>query len=165
MQVASKELMQVLEFITERGLNDYLGQHAVWCFTNNHEVNSVYDPARPETSKEFASLVARLKGVPAPKFYTVYRTINRDGFPAFLPERQKVVLDLKWTEEPRNITASIYKEDGSIYRRVAGTEHITPEGHRIHVEFRLKDVLPGNYLVKVRDDENNVYASQEVTID
>lgn len=165
-KTADVRLLTVLDYIVDHNLTDHLGQSAVWCFTNNHNVSGIYDYTRPEVSKGLAALAARLKGVPAPTFYDVYRKVQGTrGAAVFNPEVLEVDADLYWNADPRNIRYHVYTMDGHVYDKPIMTEHIAKNGHRLHVRFKKKDVLPGRYYIRVFDDENYEYARQEVIIE
>lgn len=164
MKKASPQLLATLHYMMRENWLNYTGQHAVWCFTDNHRVDGIYDANRPVQAQRFAAMVAKAKGVQPPNVYTIYKPA-RDSRAVFNPERDAIVVDLAWTAEPRNMRTHVYHPDGTRFNGARIEEHISKEGHRLHVVFPLATVPEGEYYVKVHDDENYVYAFQRLRVE
>lgn len=145
-------MIKVLQFIAAHKLYDEMGQHAVWALTDRHGLHSVFDPARPELSKELLALLSQVTGRPVPDYYKYYAIDNTPGHTAFVPKVLKMYARFEWLQETTKVmTLAIYNEAGDIIQPVAENQSFERGGNRVTVEFEAENVKAGKYYIRLTD--------------
>lgn len=160
-------LVKAIQYIHEQQLYGFVGQHAVWSFTNNHPVSSIYDPVQPAASAMLATLVAQVKKVPVPEFYEYHKIAERAGQTAFSPEVTQLFVPITWSPKShRNTVLGVWRADGSLYKRLQDGEVITDYGrtHSMTVTFDPKKDPPGIYYIRLIDEENEIWLEKKVEV-
>lgn len=164
----SRGLIEAAKFINRHKLYNYIGQAAVWSFTNNKSLSNIYstDPAYNQLSNELVKLISKMTGKPIPEYNTVLRTYREGASgPVYNPEISRLYVDLNWTNKDLiNMHVLVFKSDGTLYKEIKDGERISPKGHSLRVEFDPKKDPHDTYTVCLKDNENYVYLKKRVIV-
>lgn len=161
----SKEMCEVVKYIREHKLYDYMGQSAVWMFTNQHPFTAVYNSYRPDQSKLFMEHISKVTKRPIPQYHLKYKKPVDTTGSTFNTELEEGYVDISWNfSTQRNLHIGIFKENGQFFKSVTDPEVISASGHRVLVKFRPATYKKGTYLVRLYDDDNNVYIQKSFVI-
>jgi len=159
-------LAGILRYVRKNEIPLDLAQKVVWMFTNGHPLNSVYNPSLPVESQAFAGYVAKKLKQDMPLHFINYRIDNSGHGAMARTDDVKAYVNMAWKtgQGYRNTHVSIYKADGSLYKRIEGgviTDHL---GSAVVVELYSKRDPPGTYKVRLHDDANNTIDEKQVSI-
>lgn len=158
-------LVSALRFIKTKRLYDGLGQRAVWMFTNQHCINRIYDDSRPTLSQEFVKYLANVTGKEIPEFYIQNKRPLANTEYVYNSEVDHSYVVISWNfRAPRNTHVSIYDKSGSFIKDAQGTEIIDRYGSNMIVKFRPEEYKNGIYIVRLHDDDNNIYVEKKVRV-
>lgn len=147
-----EQLVKVMTFINQKKLYDNLGQDAVWALTNRHELNGVFDPARPDLSRELLAYMSKVTGWPIPEYYKLYAHNARGTGPVAEPKALKMLALFDWKlEAPKTLTLGIYNKDGRMVQPVVENKEFGRGGHRVRVEFEAEGAETGMYYIRLMD--------------
>lgn len=164
LQQGDSTMILTLKYIREHKLYNNLGQHAVWTFTNDHCINTIYDPALPDASQKLMEYVAKVRHLEIPKYYSFYQIQNRPGKSMIKENTGKEIVEMRWGNEGyRNMYVTVYREDGTVYKRNAGNEHYSADGRSFIVTFDSAKER-GIYYVELRDDHNRIWQRKDVSV-
>lgn len=153
--MAGDTLTKVLKFIKANSLFDHLGQYAVWCITNDHDLSEVYDPDRDVLSKKLIDLIAAATGRPKPDYYKLVPNAQTPGAPAYSGKTLKIIAQFEVKlDAPKTLTLGIYDKDGNMAQPVFENKQFPGKtGHRFDVEFEAENVPEGNYYIRLKEGE------------
>jgi hypothetical protein len=148
--VGSDTLIKLLQYVKKNAMLDDLGQAAVWVLTNGHTLNNVYDPYRDIASKKLVDYLATLTGLPAPDYYVMNQRSQEAGAPVYTPKTLKIFAQFEHVlAAPEKLTLGVFKEDGSMLKRVFENRNFGKGAHRHRVEFEATGVEAGNYYIRL----------------
>lgn len=159
-------LAGILRYVRKNEIPLDLAQKVVWMFTNGHPLNSVYSPSLPVESQAFAAYVAKKLKQDMPLHFINYR-IDNSGYGAMArTDDVKAYVNMAWKtgQGYRNMHVSIYKADGTMYKRVEGGVVTDKLGSAVVVELYSKRDPAGAYKVRLHDDANNTIDEKIVSI-
>jgi len=159
-------LVSILRYARSNDIPLNLAQAVVWTFTNGHPVSAIYTPQDPNVSKDFAKYVSAKLKRDMPHYFINYR-IDSSGFgPMVRHGDERVFVNVNWRADQgyRNVYVSIYKADGTFYRRVENNIVIDKYGSTAVVEFFSARDPAGKYKVRVHDDANNTLQEEIVQL-
>lgn len=159
-------LAGILRYVRKNEIPLDLAQNVVWMFTNGHPLNSVYNPSLPMESQAFAGYVAKKLKQDMPLHFINYRIDNSGHGAMARTDDVKAYVNMAWKtgQGYRNVHVSVYRTDGSLYKKIEGgvvTDHL---GSAVVVELYSKRDPPGTYKVRLHDDANNTIDEKEVRI-
>ncbi|MBX2906883.1 MAG: hypothetical protein KF744_12645 [Taibaiella sp.] len=159
-------LVTTLQYVRRNNLPLVLAQHLVWMYTNNFGIETLYAESAPVESENFAKYVAGKLKLPPPKQYVNYRIDTSGVGPVVRRKEEKAFVNLRWTQAQvfRNVHVSVYRSDGSLYKRLDGGIVTDRDGSAVVVEFYSKRDPAGIYRVRLHDDANNTIDEKLVTI-
>ncbi len=159
-----KAMIEVMDYIRVHKIYNYVGQHAVWTFTNNHCINTIYNPLQAEQSKNLMEYVAKVRQLPIPDYYTYYEVRDRPGAAMLGENPRKQYVDMSWGNEGyRNMTITVYKENGDVYKSGINSEHAGANGHTGTISFD-PETEEGHYYVKLQDDRHRIWKVKEIFV-
>lgn len=159
-------LVSILKYAKQNNVPPVLAQGAVWLFTNRHSLSSVYSPHFPVESEKFVAYVATRLKRKTPIFYRNYR-IDSSGFGAMVRRNEeKVYTNITWngTQGYRNVYVSVYRADGTLYKRVENNIVSDKSGSAVVVELSRPRDPAGVYFVRLHDDARNILQEKKVMI-
>ncbi len=159
-------LVSILKYAKQNSVPPNLAQCAVWMFTNGHSLSSVYSPVHPIESEKFVAHIAAKMKKKIPIFYRNYR-IDSSGFGAMVRRNEeKVYTNITWngTQGYRNVYVSVYRSDGTIYKRVENNIVSDKSGSAVVVALSRPRDPAGVYFVRLHDDANNILQEKKVMI-
>jgi hypothetical protein len=155
LKAGDDKMVKLMAFINQHKLYDGLGQDAIWALTDMHELHGVYDPNRPELSKQLLEFMSKLTGWPAPEYYKQYAPNPRGNGPVVPPKALKMLALFDWKlDSPKQLTLGIYDKDGRMIQPVVENREFSKGGHRVRVEFEAEGVDAGTYYIRLMDNAN-----------
>lgn len=157
-------MIKTLDFIRDNNLFNGLGQRTVWTFTSGHCLGTIYEPGESDTARRLLQLVASLRHVPLPDYYTYFTVADRPGYNMINVSSVKQYVEMHWADEGyRNMYLTVYKADGEVYSSGTKEEQNDAYGHTATLVFDPKKEK-GRYYVTLRDDHNQVWSRKEVIV-
>ena len=159
-------MVNTMDYMREKRIKGHLAQMAVWTFTNQHCLSTVFEPDEKERSKELINFIAMQRHIPIPKYYTYYELNNVPGMSVISQNSGKHYVEVSWKtgEGFGNMYVNVYKEDGNLYKTVKGSEVCDARGCLVTVKFDPAVDKRGKYFVVVEDDTNKVWVKKEVLV-
>lgn len=159
-------MINTMKFMKENGFLNNIGQKAVWFFTNNHKLNTVYDHSNPERSKPLITFIAKQKKIPVPEYYTDYKLNHTPGQGMVVANTERHYVEMTWKNTMQNgkVNVQIYTADGKLYRQESGGEISNFRENKRIVRFDPK-VDKGDFYIVLKDRYGNVRDRKEITID
>lgn len=159
-------LVTTLQYVQRNNLPLGLAQNLVWMYTNNFGIETLYDEWAPVESENFAQYVAKKMNIQPPGQFVNYRIDTSGVGPVIRRKDEKAFVNLRWKQSQvfRNVHVSVYKSDGSLYKRLDGGIVTDRDGSAVVVEFYSKRDPAGTYRVRLHDDANNTIDEKLVTI-
>lgn len=153
-KVANDTLVKILGYIrTNRWYND-MGQSAVWVFTNNHKLNTVYDYGNDFTSKKLLDFITKTTGMKMPEYFVQSEIDDTPGEEVYHPKTLKIFAKYELElDKPKTLTLGIYNEQGATIQSVFENRRYGKAGHRFRVEFEAKDVPAGKYYIRLKEGD------------
>ncbi len=160
-------LVGVLRYAKANNLEPHLVQCAVWTFTNNHPLRSVYIHGTPAESEKFVKYIAGVRKMPIPPYYVEYALANNANQPVIRRGQEKAYVNMSWNagQAYRNVYVTVYKEGGELYKQVENNIISDKNGSVVVVQLNLVRDKPGTYTVRLHDDANNVLQEKKVTLE
>lgn len=153
-EVAGDTLVKVLGYIKQNRLYNDLGQSAVWMFTNEHSLNSVYDANNDYASQKLLTFITATLGVELPDYHVQSAINNTPGEEVYSPKTLKIFAKFeKELEEPKVLTLGIFNSAGEMIQPVFEDRRYGKAGHRFKVEFEAKDVPAGKYYIRLKEGD------------
>lgn len=157
-------LSSILRYTHGNNLPLWLSQSIVWMYTNNHSLNSVYDSEHPKESEDLIKYIAAKRKMKVPTFYMGYGIDLSGNSPVIRRGQERIYANMSWDDAKasRNVHVSVYKPDGTLYKRINSDIITDKNGSTVVVEFLAFRDPPGKYIIRVHDDANSTL--QEKTI-
>ncbi len=150
--MASGEIVKLLGYLKQNRLYNELGQQAVWVFTNDHNLNSVYDGNNEFASKKLRDFLITLTGKPRPEYYVKSVVSTIAGQAVHDPKTLKIYATFEEKlETAKKLTLGVYNEQGTMIQPVFENRNFGPAGHRFKVEFEAKNVPTGKYYIRLKE--------------
>lgn len=161
------DMIRTLNYARSNRVDPYLAQKAVWFFTNDHSISSIYSYDNTEMSENFARYVAGLRHIKLPDYFIDHRLNNRAGQRTVTTDHLKLYTIMHWgaNDGYRHMYVTVYKDDGTIYKRIEADQVIDKYGYTVKVQFDPKHDPQGTYLVTLHDDANKIWDRKKVVID
>ena len=160
------DMKKVLTYAKTNKVPNHVIQHAVWMFTNQHSLRSVYSYRSCDKSRNFVNYISYLLGIDVPDFYTkpiVDATVP--NAPVYQGTVDTLYVDIHWTHIPnRNMHICVLGDDGTVMKEVTDKEKITSQGHTVVVPIGKEEYEKGTYFVRLYDDDNTTYAMKKVRL-
>jgi len=152
--LAGDELIKLLAYLKQNRLYNELGQQAVWMFTNDHNLNSVYDGNNEFVSKKLQDFLITLTGKPKPEYYVKSSVNTVAGQAVHDPKTLKIYAHFEEKlEAAKKLTLGVYNEQGAMVQPVFENRNFGPAGHRFKVEFEAKNVPEGKYYIRLKEGD------------
>ena len=166
MKQGDTTMRNTMKFIRENGFMNNIGQKAVWFFTNNHKLNSVYDHSDPEKSKPLVTYIAKQRNMPIPEYFSDVKLNHTPGQAMIVANTQRHYLEMKWkrAQADGKMNVLVYKADGNLYREQSGGEISDWKESTMIVRFDPK-VDKGDFYVVLKDRYGNICDRKEISID
>lgn len=150
------------EFLAESNFPTNATQHAIWAFTNEHDVIGIHHRERDSTEK-LLQFVCDLKGVPVPDITMEYLS-GADGIP-FNDRVGLVQVDFECNfQEPCKVVFNLYDRMGSIVKRVVLPINGNCQVKNHQVRMAVDDVKRGKYYLKAQKSGGSTLATYAVQI-
>lgn len=165
-QQGDSNMIYVLDKVKRNRISATLAQSAVWMFTNNHCVSSVFDYNNPDVSRNFVSYICDRLNIIPPQYF-VRRKINENETdrPVYLDGSDTTYVDIHWNFAPkRNLHVCIFDSKGEQLEEIVDNETISKEGHTVIATFPPDKYPEGTYYVRLFDDDNSVYINKKVYV-
>lgn len=159
-------LVSILRYAKTNNVPYTLRQRAVWMFTNSHSLASVYAPEYPMISEDYIRYIGGKLKTKMPNVF-VHHAIDSSGHgPMVRKGHERVFVNMSWRADQgyRNIHVTVYKEDGTVYKRVHNNVVSDKYGSAVVVPFTPLRDKPGKYIVRVHDDARNVLQEKTVQL-
>lgn len=160
-------MVKTVNYMREKNVSNELMQNAIWRFTNNHSLRTVYDHRTPKASEDLIQFIAKEQKIKAPDIYTEFETDFKPGHQVFSPTgKAKTYVMVKWkhTDAPRHMNVTVLKENGEVYKRIYSNDQIDKEGHTVIVAFNSVNDSRGTYYVELKDDDGKIWDKQKVVV-
>lgn len=152
--MADANVIKLLAFVKQNRMFNELGQNAVWTFTNNHDLNTVYDAANEFASKKLLEFLVPSSGKAAPAYYVKAATVTTAGQPVYNPKTLKIYANFEEKlDAPKKLTLGVYNEQGETVQPVFENRSFGAAGHRFKVEFEAKNAAAGKYYIRLKEGE------------
>lgn len=152
--VAEENLIKLLAFLKQNRMFNELGQQAVWVFTNDHNLNSVYDGSNEFASKKLQDFLVTLTGKSRPEYYTKTGVNTVAGQTVHNPKTLKIYATFEEKlEAAKKLTLGVYNEQGTMIQPVFENRNFGPAGHRFKVEFEAKNAPAGKYYIRLKEGD------------
>ncbi len=163
-RMQDSNLINVLRYAKRNSIPPELVQRAVWAFTNQRPLRSVYLHDYPSTSAAFVKYVATIKKKKEPAYYLEYALSGNANGPIIARGREKVYVNMSWgtNEGYRNVHVSVYKS-GEMYKSVGGISS-DKNGSTAVVELNTTRDRAGTYTVRLHDDANNILQEKVIVL-
>jgi len=159
----SPDMIKAMNYIRKNQLYNYIGQHAVWVFTNGHCINTIYSELQPDLSKKMLAYVAELQHIPIPESFMLFNVRDVPGRNMIRGKGRQYV-EMNWKNNiPRNMYVTVYRRDGHVYKTNRGNERYDGVNHIFTVSFDPEKER-GSYYVELRDDDNKIWGAKQVYI-
>jgi len=153
-KMAGDTLVKVLSFIKQNRMYNDLGQSAVWVFTNNHNLNSVYDGNNDFVSKKLLDYIVNLTHRPMPEYFVESAINDTPGEEVYNPKTLKIYARFEEElESPKKLTLGIFNDKDEIIQPVFKDRNYGKAGHRFRVEFEAEGVAAGKYYIRLKEGE------------
>lgn len=153
-KVAGDTLVKVIDFIHKNRMFNDLGQSAVWVFTNNHSLNSVYDGGNDFMSKKLLDYIVKVTNRPMPAYFVQSDINTTPGEEVYKPKTLKIFAKFEEElESPRKLTLGVFNEQGEMIQSVFENRNYGKAGHRFRVEFEAKGVPAGKYYIRLKSED------------
>lgn len=140
-------------------------QRAVWTFTNNYCLNTVYGHRYSREGEEMVKYIAGLKKLKIPSYYSESKLEDASGRSVIVTGKEKKYATMHWGNEGyRHMYLTILRENGSIYKRIEADQVIDKYGHTVIVEFNPRVDPAGIYTVQLHDEYNKVWDQKQVVL-
>ena len=154
-------MIKVLQFINKNQLYGNAGQQAIWVLTNDHDLNTVFDPEQPEVSEKLVALMVTLTGLPSPDNFRLYRINTTAGEPVFEQRVLKIISNFYFTtQDDKTLSLGIYDQDGTLLQPIENERPFQKGRHKMMVSFEAENVKPGDYFIRLK--EGNVVMKEQV---
>lgn len=165
-RLGDEKLVQVVQYLKNKRVPDEMGQRAVWVVTNEHNLGSVYDLFQEAKSLELIDFLSVTLGLPKPDYYTKNAMNTAAGQPVWDPKPLHIYAQFELKlEEPKKLTLGVYNSADSLIQGVFENRMFPgKKGHRFKVDFSAIDVPPGNYAIRLKD-ENGVIEEKVVKVE
>lgn len=150
--MADDNVVKLLAFLKQNRMFNELGQQAVWVFTNNHNLNSVYDGSNEFASKKLQDFLITLTGKSKPEYYVKSGVNAVAGQAVHNPKTLKIYATFEERlDVAKKLTLGVYNEQGKMVQPVFENRNFGPAGHRFKVEFEAKNVPAGKYYIRLKE--------------
>ena len=164
-RMGSDTLVKLLTYIKANGLNDYLGQSAVWCLTNNQPLTDVYDNERKEQAERLVSYMTTLTGQKIPDVHRVVTHHETSGTPAGNGKALRIIANFEVRlDAPKTMTLGVFNDKNEMIQKVFEDQEFPKSGHRFDVEFEAENVKPGSYYIRLKE-RDIVLQERKVRVD
>lgn len=151
---AGDTLKKVLNFMHKNRMYGDLGQSAVWFFTNDHDLEEVYDGNNDFMSKKLLEYIISVTGRTMPEYHVQPTIADEPGQEVYNPKTLKIFAKYEYLlEEPKTLTLGIFNEAGEMIQPVFENRRYGKAGHRFRVEFEAKDVQAGKYYIRLKSGD------------
>lgn len=160
-------MVSTMRYAKKNNISPWVTQSAVWTYTNNHPINTVYDYGHPEESQQMVAYIAKQKKLTMPTQYMQLTTHERAGEAVTREDDlRKIYVPIKWKSmaEVRHMYVTVLKENGDVYKRIINNEHISGDEHTVWVEFNSVNDRKGTYYIELKDNNNKVWDKHKVVI-
>ncbi len=163
---ADTGLLKTLAFTKNKDYRPYLVQTAVWVFTNNRNISTVYDCTNDAGSEQLVRFIARIKKLPLPKYYAQYQHFEVAGKSVIQKDSMKVIVPLSWSSDAEDyMQVTVYDQNGKVYKKIEADRIIDKYGNTVLVQFLPNKDPKGRYTLEARDKHNKIWDHKEVEID
>ncbi len=160
-------MTKTMAYMKTQPVSMHLAQAAVWHFTNRHCLSSIYCDQAPAASENVVKFICNERKQTMPETYTEFEQSDKPGQPAFVANGQaKTYVPVKWkhTDSKRHMNVTVLKENGEVYKKIQGNDHIDKEGHTVWVEFNSVNDRKGVYYVELKDEDNKIWYKKKVIV-
>ena len=141
----NSDLLAVLKYLDEKKITASLAQKAVWCITNKHGLEEIYD-LDDDVANDLRTYIAELTDQPLPEPETMndYR-YSYDATPAMTVFG---TINLQFSRTA-DVQIAMFNKGGVIVRELFRFENLTPGPHRLKYTFDNSVYTDDEYTVKV----------------
>ena len=158
-------LIKTLIYAHNNNIGVGLIQDAVWTFTNNYRLNTIYDHANMRVSEDFVKYIAGLKKVSVPEFFMENKLEHSANQPVVKPNNEKIYVTMHWGNEGyQHMYLYVYKENGEVYKKIEADQVIDKYGYTVIVQFDPRVDPKGVYTVQLHDEYNKVFSQKRVVV-
>ncbi len=160
-------LVNVLRYAKANSLDPHLIQYAVWTFTNNHPLRTVYAHYIPTVSENFVKYIAGIRKMKVPHYFVEHTLASNANHPVIRHGQERAYVNMSWkaNEGYRNVYVTVYKEGGERYKQVENNIISDKYGSVVVVELNLVRDKSGTYIVRLHDDANNILQEKTITLE
>lgn len=161
-RVDSGDVVALAKFLDDNAFPANATQHAIWAFTNGHDVIGIHHRDRDST-KKLLEFVCDLKDVPVPDVTLEYMA-SEHGAP-FTDRATLVQVDFPCERgEETKVIFNLYDRKGSIVKRVVLpiVANCHKENHRVRMP--VDDVEKGKYYLKAQRSGKGTLAEYAIYI-
>lgn len=156
-----KTLKKLLSYINKNKIHKDQAQNAILTVTAGTDLATVYDPKKPQASKDLQKFLS--SSIRASSSQEVTRKFAAYKPPPLRSTKTVVMLKLDYPAS-RNLNVHIVGPDGFAYTNMHQKEYNDGHSHTVDVELDTKQMAHGTYHVMVRDDDNKVWEQKDVTV-
>lgn len=147
-------LKKIANFITEKKYQTSAAQYAVWCLTNNVNLNNII-AADSSEENNLRRFMAKLTG----KTFAVQSKDYKTNY--YAPPREKVGGFFEYTIPfDRDVQIAMFNKDGILVRELFNQKKVTEGTHKMNFEYDSSVYTDNIYYFKLIID-NNVFMSQK----
>jgi len=164
--VGDTDMIKCLRFLHENSNDSFLTQYAVWFYTDNYNLNSVFDYRDPVASEGAVDFICKQKKMKKPEYYMQSKMGIHYNEPLVYSKQTKAYVNLIYGHEGyRHMHVRIYKENGELYKEVHPNEVIDKTGHYLTVEMNTASDPKGTYDVQLRDESMHIWMQKRIVLD
>ncbi|GAA4461320.1 hypothetical protein GCM10023093_05770 [Nemorincola caseinilytica] len=159
-------LVSVLRYAKSNDMPICLKQGAVWTFTNEHPLRSVYSPQYPVASENLIKYIAKKRKMDVPTYYSGYATDTSGQRPMVRRGEETLYVNMNWTAQQgsKKIYVSVYRADGTLHKRVENNIVSDKYGSAVVVRFDTRRDQAGKYIIRLHDDMNTTLQEKTVML-
>lgn len=159
------------QYIKKEKVNNHLAQLAVWTFTNNHCLSTVFVPGYNEAKMvQLIKFIADATQQPVPDYYTYHKFTEKNSQPGEVMFDNNVTFlqtYVEWNvgERHRNVRIKILDKDRMFYKNIRNNIVGRSNGiERMYVTFDPAEDMPGEYYIQVIDDDNYLWTEKKINL-
>ena len=150
LKLGSTQLIDVLSFINENKLYNYLGQHAVWVITNDSYIGNVYESGNETISKKLIKLLCSVTGKPEPKYFSITANNETPGSPAYSTKTLSIVTEFETKLKGSAIlSVGVFDDKNNYIEQLIDRKLYLTGKNTIKVTFNPLPYGPGKYTIKL----------------
>ncbi|MCB0700236.1 MAG: hypothetical protein H6551_01465 [Chitinophagales bacterium] len=147
--------IEIFKYIKQRRLYSELGQYAIWLFTNDHNINSVYAADNDAMSKQLIERITEFSTLTTPEYFVEQKISKEAGKPVFNPKVLNIFTQVEHQiKKTEVLTLAIYNSTGEQVQTVFENRRYGKSTQRFRVQFNTENNPAGKYYIRLKDESD-----------